>query len=84
MMQRQAGSTTKSLFRVAALLSLCLLVTGCGGSSGGAQPTEAETGATLGTGIGSGTPDAAPADGGAFGTGRPEPSEESDGDGGRY
>jgi hypothetical protein len=84
MTQRQGGSTTERLFRLPALVALCLMVAGCGGSPGGAPPGGADTGATLGTGIGSGTPDAAPADGGAFGTGGPEPSERSDGGRGGY
>src|SRR5688500_9218875 len=55
MTQRQADSTTERLFRLPALVALCLMVAGCGGSPGGAPPGGADTGATLGTGIGSGT-----------------------------
>lgn len=84
MTQRQAGRTAPHLPRLAALVSLGLLVAGCSGPPGNERPTEADTGATLGTGIGSGTPDAEPAEGGAFGTGGPAPDERSDGDSGRY
>ena len=50
MTQRQADSTTERLFRLPALVALCLMVAGCGGSPGGAPPGGADTGATLGTG----------------------------------
>lgn len=84
MTQRRAGIMAPHLPRLAALVSLGLLVAGCSGPSGKERPTGADTGATLGTGIGSGTPDAEPADGGAFGTGGSAPSERSEGDSGRY